>query len=172
MLRILLVSFLLFTSINSNHSADNLIDYYKETDFKTIEEAIKDFEQQKQLSLVPPNYIPFKVSHSFGRYIEKGTYKGQLHLEYIDQPSNNVISIFVSDASQEFAPTKDGSEEIINNKILTKYNVVQNEEANISNLSFKLNDKAFLIQFITNKTNEPIEKEKMFKIFESIIDNN
>lgn len=120
-------------------------DQYKEMDYTTPSKAINEFEQTNGKKLfIPktiPEYLPFKVTHQFGKY-ENG--KGpDLRIEYINEKSLSLFIIMVFPLGKELS--FEGKGKMATMKDGTHYSYIPGEKNRFDLFSFKTKNWAYIL---------------------------
>lgn len=169
MSKLLLVGLLLTMSFQPlNTETDSITSNYISSGFTTVEKATAQYEKNTQLDTNTPQSIPFKPTHSFGRYNNRGYYKGKLQLEYVDSSNMDVMVIWVAGKDQEDFPQAISKYVPLKNGMDGSY-VEGKEHASISKLAFEYEGNHYMIEYIRALSKPYVKEASLVEVANSII---
>ncbi|WP_339148864.1 MULTISPECIES: hypothetical protein [unclassified Sutcliffiella] len=169
MSKLLLVGLLLTMPVQPlNTETDSITSNYTSSGFTTVEKATVQYEKNTSLDTETPESIPFKPTHSFGRYNERGYYKGKLQLEYVDSSNMDVMVVWVGGDEHEDFPQTISKHVPLKNGINGSY-VEGKEHASISKLAFEYEGNHYMIEYIRALSRPYVKEVSLVKVANSII---
>lgn len=169
MSKLILVSMLLLMPVQPLHTeTDSITEGYISSGFTTVEKATIQYEEKFNQKVNSPNAFPFKPTHSFGRYNDRGYYKGSLELEYVDSSNRDVMVVWVTAQEQEDFPLTISKLVPLENGIIGSY-VEGKEHASISKLAFEYEGNHYMIEYIRSLSLPKVKEEMLVKVANSII---
>ncbi|WP_404447710.1 hypothetical protein LG307_02575 [Sutcliffiella horikoshii] len=165
----LLVGLLLMMPLQPlNTESDSIASNYKSSGFTTVEKATFQYEKQSKLHATPPESIPFKPTHSFGRYIDRGYYKGKLQLEYVDSSNMDVLVVWIAEEEHEDFPFIISKQLSLNGGISGTY-MEGKDHACVSKLAFEYEGSHYMIEYIRALSMPYVKEESLIEVANSII---
>ncbi|MGD6993889.1 hypothetical protein [Sutcliffiella horikoshii] len=169
MTKLLLFSLLMLAPLQPLHNeVDSITSSYLNSGFTTIEKATTQYEKQTKLDATPPDSFPFKPTHSFGRYNDRGYFKGSLELEYVDSSNMDVLVVWVTEKEQEVLPQNIAKQVTLKDGINGSY-VEGKEHPSISKLKFEYEGNYYMIEYIRELSKPYVKEELLVKVANSII---
>ncbi|MED4130178.1 hypothetical protein [Shouchella miscanthi] len=161
---------ILFVFLSAFDKQDQIEKEYRDADFTTVEKAIQMFKNETGIDLEKPSYIPIETTHTFGRYLDEGYYKGKLQLEYINSKTNDVIDIWVSSLENGYKPKMHADKILIDKKHQAYYETEVAENHSSSALTFCVDDKSYRIEMIRPPSKEVYSMELLREIANKLIE--
>lgn len=169
MTKLLLLSLLMLAPHQPLHNeVDSITSSYLDSGFTTIEKATTQYEKQTKLDATPPDTFPFKPTHSFGRYNDRGYFKGSLELEYVDSSNMDVLVVWVSKKEHENIPPNIAKQVTLKQGINGSY-IEGKDHASISKLAFEFEGNFYMIEYIRALSKPFVKEESLVKVANSII---
>ncbi|UAL47874.1 hypothetical protein K7887_02585 [Sutcliffiella horikoshii] len=169
MIKLLLFSLLMFAPLQPlNTDVDIITSSYLNSGFTTIEKATTQYEKEFNLILKIPDTLPFNPTHSFGRYIDRGYFKGTLELEYVDSSNMDVLVIWLAQKEHEVLPLNITKQVSLEGGIIGKF-IEGKEHASISKLKFEYEGNYYMIEYIRALSKPYVKAESLVNVANSII---
>lgn len=169
MTKLLLFSLLMLAPLQpQNTEVDFITSSYIESGFTTVEKATAQYEMQTKLNATSPDDFPFKPTHSFGRYNDRGYFKGSLELEYVDSSNMDVLVVWVAEKEQENIPPNIAKQVTLKEGINGSY-IEGKDHASISKLAFEFEGNYYMIEYIRALSKPYVKEELLVKVANSII---
>ncbi|WP_226682980.1 hypothetical protein [Sutcliffiella horikoshii] len=169
MTKLLLFSLLMVASLHpQNIEVDSITSSYLDSGFTTVEKATAQYEKKTKLNATPPDTFPFKPTHSFGRYNDRGYFKGSLELEYVDSSNMDVLVVWVAEKEQENIPLNIAKQVTLKEGISGSY-IEGKDHASISKLSFEFEGNYYMIEYIRALSKPYVKEELLVRVANSII---
>lgn len=169
MTKLLFLSLLMLAPLQPlNTEVDFITSSYLNSGFTTIEKATTQYEKKFKLDAALPESFPFKPTHSFGRFIDRGYFKGSLELEYIDSSNMDVLVVWVAQKEHESFPLNITKQVSLGSGIIGEF-IEGKEHASISKLKFEYNGSYYMIEYIRALSKPYVKEESLVKVANSII---